>query len=96
MLAGIFPIRPDRQYILSDQAFYIRRFFSMMQPQKIMTGSIGDSIIHLIDIFPLFLFDYHMSGNNGTKVIKKQSCPYFHLDIFPLFRMEIYGTDHML
>ena len=68
----------------------------MMQPQEIMTGIIGDSIIHLIDIFPFFLFDYHMSGNNRTKVIKKQSCPYFHLDIFPLFRVEIYGTDYML
>lgn len=40
MLAGIFPIGPDRQYILSCQAFYIWRFFSMMQPQKIMTGII--------------------------------------------------------
>lgn len=65
MLAGIFPTRPDRRYILLYQAFYIWRSFSMMQLQEIMAGIIGNRIIHLIDIFPLF-------------------------------RVEIYGTDHML
>lgn len=32
MLAGIGPVRPDRQYILPDQAFYIWRYFSVVQP----------------------------------------------------------------
>ena len=68
----------------------------MMRPQEIMAGIIRDSIIHLIDIFPFFLFDYHISSNNGAKVIKRQPCSYFHFDIFPLFRMEIYGANHML
>lgn len=95
MLAGIFPTRPDRQYVLTYQAFYIWRFFSMMQPQKIAAGIVGDSIIHLVDIFPFFLLNHHMAGDNGTKVIEKQPCPYFHLDIFPLFRVEIYGSDYM-
>ena len=60
-----------------------------------MTGIIGNSIIHLIDVFPFFLLGYYMAGDNGTKVIEKQSCPYFHFDVFPLFRMKIYGSDHM-
>ena len=30
MLAGIAPVRPDRQYILPDQAFYIWRHFSIV------------------------------------------------------------------
>lgn len=36
--------------------------------------------------FPIFLFDYYMSDNNRTKVIKMQSCLYFHFDVFPLFK----------
>lgn len=68
----------------------------MMQPQEIMAGIIGNGIIHLVNIFPFFLPDHYMACDDGTKIIKKQPCPYFHLDIFPLFRVEIYGADHML
>ena len=69
MLAGILPVRPDRQYILVYQAFYIWWFFSIMQVQKIMTEIIGNCIIHLINIFSIFP-DNHVPSNNGAKVVK--------------------------
>ena len=47
MLAGIIPTRPDRQYILLYQAFYLRRRFSVMKSDKIMTGIKGNGKINL-------------------------------------------------
>lgn len=73
MLAGIFPAGPDGKYILSYQAFYIRRAFSMMQFQKILACLICDGIIYLIGILPPLLLDYDIACDDGAEVIEKKA-----------------------
>lgn len=55
-----------------------------MQTKKIVAGIVGNRKIHLIDIFSVFLHDYHMIGYNRAEIIEEQTCPYLHLNIFTL------------
>lgn len=48
MLAGIVPIRSDRQRMLPDQIFYIRLFFVVMESDKILAGLECYGVIHLM------------------------------------------------
>jgi hypothetical protein len=64
MLAGIFPIRPDRKGILFYQAFYVWRYFPIMEPQKIMARFVCGRVVYLKVMFPAFAVNDHMSCND--------------------------------
>ena len=95
MLAGIIPIGPDRQYILFYQAFYIWWAFSIMKTKKVVTGLIGNRIIHLVSVLCFFLFDYHVTSDNRAEVVKEQTCPHFHFNVLAFLGMEIDCTNGM-
>ncbi len=54
MLAGIFPIGPDRKGVLFYQAFYIWRGFSIGKTQEMAAGFVHSGIIHLERMLDLF------------------------------------------
>ena len=84
MLAGIIPIRPDRQYILPYQAFYLRSF-SIMKSDKIVAGIKCDCKIYLIGVFSFSFLNCYMVRDDGTKIVKNESCPNFLFNKFTLF-----------
>ena len=85
MLAGIIPTRPDGQYILLYQAFYFGRSFSFMKSDEIVAGFKCNRKIYLIGIFPFAFLNCYMICNDGTKIVKNESCPNFLLNKFTLF-----------
>ena len=79
------PIRPDRQYILFYQAYYIWRRFLVAKPDKIVACIKCNSKINLIFMFPAVFFDYGMLCYDGTEIIQDQPCPYFLSNVFTFF-----------
>ena len=61
MLAGKVPEGPDRKRVLSDQAFYIRRFFAVMQPQEMAAGLEVKGKIDLMDMSAFLLLKLELS-----------------------------------
>ena len=47
MLAGIFPVRPDRKGVLFYQAFYVWWGFSIVKAQEIAAGFVRNGIMPL-------------------------------------------------
>lgn len=75
MLAGIFPVRPDRKGVLFYQAFYVWWGFSIVKAQEIAAGFVRNGIIHLELMLSAPATDYYMPGNDGAEVVYKESCP---------------------
>ena len=96
MLAGIFPIGPDREGILFYQAFYFWRGFPIVKAQEIMAGLVCSGVIHLKLVFPASAADNHMPCNDRTEVIQKKPRPYFHFNVLTFLGMKIYGSNHVL
>lgn len=69
MLAGIFPIRPDRKSILFYQAFYVWWGFPIVKAQEIVAGFVCDRIVYLKLMFFAPAMDNYMPCNDGTEVI---------------------------
>lgn len=69
MLAGVFPVRPDRKGIPFYQAFYVWGSFPVMKAQKILAGFIRNSIVYLELMFPATALYNHMSGNDRAEVV---------------------------
>ena len=85
VLAGIIPTRPDWQYILLNQAFYIWWDFVVTKPYEIVAGIKCNRIIYLIGVFSFSVFNRYMVCNNGAEIVKYESCPNFLFDKCPLF-----------
>ena len=96
MLAGIVPVRPDRKRVLFYQAFYVWRGFPVVEAQEIMAGLVCSGIVYLERMFSAPAQDRRMPCNNGTEVIQEEPCPHFHLNISPVFGMEVQRPDHVL
>ena len=69
MLAGVFPVRPDRKSILFYQAFYVWGRFPVMKAQEILAGFIRNRIVYLELMFPAPALYNHMPGNNRAEVV---------------------------
>lgn len=95
MLAGIIPMRPDRQYILCYQALYIWWLFTSMLPDIVMAGIERNSKIDLIFMFPLAFFYCNMLRYDRAEIKQNKPCPYFMCDIFTLLGMEVSSTNDM-
>lgn len=72
-MAVIAPARPDRQYILSYQAFYIWRAFSVMKPEKVMAGFVCSAVVYLTEMFSSFLLYDNMASDDRAEVVKQQT-----------------------
>lgn len=75
MLAGIFPIGPDRKGVLFYQAFYIWWGFSIGKTQEMAAGFVRSGIIHLDRMLPASAADHCMPSNNGAEVVYKEPGP---------------------
>lgn len=85
LLADKVPIRPDRERMLSYQAFYIWWFFTEMQPQKITACPEGNGKIHLVDVFAFLLFKCNPPSYIRTEIEKYKPGPdlvFYHLSAF--------------
>ncbi len=76
MLAGKVPGGPDRKRVLSDQAFYIRRFFAAMQPQEMAAGLECNRKINLMDMLAFPLFKCNLPCYVKTEIKQDESRPY--------------------
>ena len=72
MLAGIFPIGPDRKGVLFYQAFYIWWGLSIGKTQEMAAGFVHSGIIHLERMLPASSADHCMPGNDGAEVVYKE------------------------
>ena len=89
MLACIVPSRSDGQQVTAYQTFHIRWRFCLLKSNKVVAYFYCHCKIYLIYVFCIFLLDYDMSCNNGTKIKQYQASPDLLLNIFYLFRMKI-------
>lgn len=75
----------------SDQAFHIRRFFTGMQPQKMVAGLKSNRKIHLMDMLAFLFLKCNLPCYIRTEIKKYDPRPYFMGNHLPAFCVEIHG-----
>ena len=95
-MSEIVSLGPDRQKILTYQAFYIWRVLPGMNSQKVTAYFIGDGNIHLISVFGIFFLDSNMCGDDRAEVVEDEARPDFHFKEVLFLRMKAAGPEDVL
>ena len=95
-IARVLAVWADRQDILADQGFNIRRGFTKGRPQESSAYKHGYCEIGLIGVLTVSFGNDYIRGNHFGEVVHDDSGEDFLQDELPFFSVEVDKPDGIL